>query len=71
MKINKPTNDQIVEMIEYNRKCGQATTINYRGFEMWVYINGVIEVDYPHRTIKVSIDRIIEIMSENQAELVE
>lgn len=71
MKISKPTNDQIVEMIEYNRKDGQATTINYRGFEVWVYTNGVIEVDYPHRTVEVSIDRLIEIMTENQAELVE
>ena len=71
MKITNPTNDQIVEMIECNRKNGQATTISYRGFEVWVYTFGVIEIDYPHRTIEVNVDRLIEIMSENQAELVE
>lgn len=71
MKITNPTNDQIVEIIEYNRKDKQATTISYRGFEVWVYTFGTIEVDYPHSVTEISLDALIEIMTNNQAELVE
>lgn len=71
MKISNPTNDQIVEMIAYNRRHEQATNISYRGFEVWVYTHNVVEVDYPNGTIEVSLDALIEIMSNNQAELVE
>lgn len=71
MKISNPTNDQIVEMIEYNRKNEQATTISYRGFEVWVYTFGTIEVDYPHSLTEINVDALIEIMNNNQAELVE
>lgn len=71
MKISKPTNDQIVEIIAHNRYDGKATRIEYKGFEVWIYSSGDIDVDYPSGTIKVNTDCLIEIMTKNQAELVE
>lgn len=71
MKITNPTNDQIVEMIEYNRKDGQATIIIYLGFEVWVYTSGFIEYEDAFRITGIDIDRLIQIMENNQAELVE
>lgn len=70
MRIANPTNDQIVNMIEFNRGNGQCTRITYRrGFEVWIYTSNLICVDTATTyNGEISVEELIRLMEHNQAE---
>lgn len=70
MRIANPTNEQIVNMIEYNRGNGQCTRITYPGVcEVWIYTSNLICVDTATTYNGViSVEELIRLMEHNQAE---
>lgn len=68
MSIVNPTNDQIVNMIEFNKGNGQCTRISYSGgCWVWIYTSNLICLDTATFNGEISVDELIRLMTHNQA----
>lgn len=69
MKINYPTNDQIVDTIEYNFNNGESTVVGFKSDTFYVLYNTYVKIKGPDDSVAVAscIEDLIERMETEHA----